>query len=739
MKLLHKIVSVLCLAVVSACFMAGSSAFVADKNYYEFNLYEKGRFSEFSAADEDAYYWIFDNRGYYDWNDEEATERDYLTDGDLLVTILHCSDTDCSIELNPELTENNNIIFDFTDEEKRANEQDYPGLAGYDGIIFRVAPEDDCENVCVISVRNKSVPEGSNEVSSPSFEGLNVNLDLYFARLDERFEYEVMLVNNTDDDLRISFDDAGGYVGYEVEAGDAKLPAHSRKTITVRAYIKADVPSGMLDSENRFTSSFVIVLRSDSVVNPATFAENLPIAILVVSCMVIVLLISKNKRGAVVAVIVALFGCALAAPATGVFASTRYELTINLRIEFEKKSRLTLLPNADSVEEGGDRIERFVKPDDWVVLTGGEFYRFGYLLNSWNSKPDGSGDNYWNEDSEYRFDKDTTLYAVWDPAFYVTLTDDDGVLTVSDQPFGNYDWRNGPYYEHYMIYKLRDVEHYGRRSLNPFQRSYSMSGCASDILRDVYELHINGRFAVKNTDALFRYAGCWNSDAKEVFRMDLSGLDTSGATSMAYMFDSVGSGRFTLFKDWSIGDLSGWNVSKVTDMSGMFKHSGYGARRWSVGDLSTWDVSNVETMDYMFAEVGNSSESIELGGIKNWDVSKVKDMNHMFSYLGYHGPDNCSLDLSGWNTSSLTDVTRMFELMCKESDSFSLDISSFDLSHVTEMDYMLTGAGEDATDWTVKIPKTNGNGLMNTTTRIYGANESIYFDAPEGRSFTLAD
>ena len=54
--------------------------------------------------------------------------------------------------------------------------------------------------------------------------------------------------------------------------------------------------------------------------------------------------------------------------------------------------------------------------------------------------------------------------------------------------------------------------------------------------------------------------------------------------------------RCYLFKDFSDfnGDLSGWNVSHVTDMSYMF----YGS--WFTGDISRWNVSRVANMEGMF-------------------------------------------------------------------------------------------------------------------------------------------
>ena len=69
-------------------------------------------------------------------------------------------------------------------------------------------------------------------------------------------------------------------------------------------------------------------------------------------------------------------------------------------------------------------------------------------------------------------------------------------------------------------------------------------------------------------------------------------------------------------------NLSGWDVSKVTDMSGMFA----GATAFNQ-DLSRWGskTGNVTNMSDMFQEA--IAFNYNLSG---WDVSKVTDMSGMF-------------------------------------------------------------------------------------------------------------
>ena len=84
------------------------------------------------------------------------------------------------------------------------------------------------------------------------------------------------------------------------------------------------------------------------------------------------------------------------------------------------------------------------------------------------------------------------------------------------------------------------------------------------------------------------------------------------------------------------------NVSKITDMSNLFRYSEFN------GDISEWDVSGVSNMDEMF----DSSEFN--GDISNWDVSHVTNMYCMFYGSKFNG------DISNWDVSSVKDMGYMF-------------------------------------------------------------------------------
>merc|ERR1712100_851961 len=129
------------------------------------------------------------------------------------------------------------------------------------------------------------------------------------------------------------------------------------------------------------------------------------------------------------------------------------------------------------------------------------------------------------------------------------------------------------------------------------------------------------------------------------------------------------------------GDISNWDVSKVTDMSLMFKYTPFN------GDLSKWDVSKVTNMNTMFYSASSFN-----GDLSKWDVSKVWGMSGMFEDSDFNG------DLSKWDVSKVTSMYRMFL-----GSKFNGHLSKWDVCSVTDMHDMFASSqfNGDLSKWNV--------------------------------------
>lgn len=107
-------------------------------------------------------------------------------------------------------------------------------------------------------------------------------------------------------------------------------------------------------------------------------------------------------------------------------------------------------------------------------------------------------------------------------------------------------------------------------------------------------------------------------------------------------------------------DLRGLNVSKMTNMTGLFEN----CDKLDSLNVSNWDVSNVTNMYTMFRGCGTSNLTLDLN---NWNVSNVLDIDYMFEYCNAK-----YIKVSKWNTKKVKSIEHMFN-SCK--NLVSLDIN----------------------------------------------------------------
>ncbi len=186
-----------------------------------------------------------------------------------------------------------------------------------------------------------------------------------------------------------------------------------------------------------------------------------------------------------------------------------------------------------------------------------------------------------------------------------------------------------------------------------------------------------------------------------------SGFNMSKVTDMSYMFYGYGG--------WQI-DAGSWDVSQVTDMSGMFCNCKATTYR-----LEDWNVSKVTTMASMFA--GCASSGLALN---KWNVSNVTNFSYMFN-----GCTNLySVECDQWKTSKATTMAGMFyncpklnrtisDFMAKYNEK--VKFTNWNTYNVTNMSYMFYNTGIQYLDIRTLVTQnvTNFSGFFSQGTNTY--------------------
>ena len=210
---------------------------------------------------------------------------------------------------------------------------------------------------------------------------------------------------------------------------------------------------------------------------------------------------------------------------------------------------------------------------------------------------------------------------------------------------------------------------------------------------------------VENMSRMFYYANLHNSQGT----VNLDEWDVSNVTNMSYMFGGTSADRLYarnwkpskienfsysyVFSACNIGyvDISGWDVSHVTDFQGMFQYC-YGMKEIH---LQNWDFSGTSSLYGLFS----SSSGVQTIDMAGCNTSTIQNMSYMFYSCG----DLVTLDCTGWDTSKVKNFSYMFGY-CYDLENPGC--SSFNTESATNLSYMFYYCQKlksiDLSSWNIK-------------------------------------
>jgi len=152
----------------------------------------------------------------------------------------------------------------------------------------------------------------------------------------------------------------------------------------------------------------------------------------------------------------------------------------------------------------------------------------------------------------------------------------------------------------------------------------------------------------------------------------------------------------------------------------------------------SWDCSELNNGSVMCYE---DDGKVIIAGNGTGHIFANQDSSYMFSNSNSSNRFESLTTINGLNilkTTGVYDMSNMFAGAGSDSDTFSIDISSWDMSEAIHLDFMFDAAGANASSWNVIIPPSNENGNYNDMTTIYGHDETSYYSLSSGREFTVA-
>jgi surface protein len=215
-----------------------------------------------------------------------------------------------------------------------------------------------------------------------------------------------------------------------------------------------------------------------------------------------------------------------------------------------------------------------------------------------------------------------------------------------------------------------------------------------------------------NTSNVIEMGGMFSNATQ--FNQPIGSWNTSNVANMSQMFRNA---------EFFNQDIGGWDVSNVQSMTTMFQRFGVATSSFNNGgspSISAWTPTSLTSTFGMFNGTTNFNQDIG-----NWDVSTITDFSGMFLVSAFNNGGSPSISawtintstnvsmyimfgitpfnqfIGNWNVSKVTSMQEMF----RSSYAFNQDISSWNVSGVTDMSlmfYAATAFNQNIGGWNVK-------------------------------------
>lgn len=524
-------------------------------------------------------------------------------------------------------------------------------------------------NLEILSTEIINKSDGVIINNTPSFSGLNLNLNAKFSNLGDYAEYKIIVRNNSNKELNFTdsfVDEDNNLLDYVVEfENDSKIiPAKKTREVYVKVTYQNQTPKELFRSSQYNIASTLNLGIGKTIISIPNTLRNIGIFRLIIICCFIgyairILFFKNNSKKYNTNIVLLIFAFALIPLNTT--AAEEYSLVVSSNILVEN-----VKPNLCSYDG---------------QLTQGSIYRLDD-----------------NPQYEYRYKQE------FNGTEWINIDIDGWGVSLIDRTSTN------------------EVNEKLCSTIND-KSIVSMSNMFKDSKATKIDLSSFVTNNVVNMSDMF-------NGADTIEELDLSTFNTENVTSMSNMFKNC-TGLSSLFLRHFVtsnvrnidnifsGDsnlvsinMDKWELTNITNQSNVLT----GATGLKTISAKEWTIPSVFS-DIFISKWNCGSSPIETIDVSNWDFENVSNISGLFSNINTLKIIN---GLDTWDISSVSNLNKLFYGCSKLTE---LDLSNFDLSNVSNYTDMISGLS--ALDDLI-TPKEYGTTILPISRYLFDDNFDMY-------------